>query len=487
MKEQGLFTASVSRRRFLGTTAGVLIAITAQAALPGVRRLTGLAEDGKISAWVLIHSDGMVTIFNPAAEMGQGSMTALPAILADEMNLDWERVRIEYSPVDASIYGRSWGRDRGGRLTMLTVGSYTVMGYFNALREAGAKARYILEHSASKFWGVPVSEVTTHRGKVMHKSSGREKNYHELIGHFEEPSSFPDTSSLLKDPSEFYLIGNKDIMRYDIPAKVNGQAMYGIDVRIEGLHYSAMRRIPTFGGRPALTNEADILAMPDVVATVTLDHGVAVVAKTIHGAIMARNALDVSFIGNAGHNSAVAMESYSETLTGDSGEASQRILVDEGDVRNLTSGTRYEQSYYNDYVYHAQMEPLNAVADVAADGQSAEVWAGTQGADGALRAVASTLGISEDQVEFHPQYLGGGFGRRSMSDNIVEAVLISKDVGVPVKHIWTREDDVKYGAFRPQSLQHLSAWVDEQGKVTGWQHVIVGPGDNLLGSGASLH
>ena len=404
MNKVGDFGGSVSRRRFIGTTAGALIAITAEAALPG---MGGLAErastgnGGQISAWVHLKPDGTTTIFNPAAEMGQGSMTALPAIIADEMDLDWDKVQIEYSPVDPSIYGRSWGRQRGGRLTMLTVGSYTVMGYFNALREAGAKARYIVVHSAAQHWGVPEAEIKTARGMVMHEASGRSAHYHELIDHLSEPSRYPEIDSLLKDPADFQLIGNKNIQRYDIPAKVNGTAMYGIDVQVDNLHYSAMRRIPTYGERPSLGNEADILAMPGVIRTVVLDHGVAVVAKTIHEAIKARKALKVNFIGEQGHNSVSAMEKYGETISG-SGDYEQRVLVDEGNVERAGSNAeaRYKREYFNDYVYHAQMEPLNAVAHVASDGKSAEVWAGTQGADGALSAIARTLSIPRTRSHF---------------------------------------------------------------------------------------
>ena len=438
-------------------------------------------------AWVRIATDGQVLIYSPAAEMGQGSMTALPVILAEEMDADWDRVRIEHSPVEPAVYGRSWGgRGRGG--SMMTAGSMAVRGYYMNLRLAGAQIRRVLLDNVAREWGVSVGELRTEPGVVVHAASGRRISYGEVAAFAEVPAELPEvTEAELKSPDDFRLIGHS-VRRHDVPAKTDGSAVYALDVQVPGMLYGMIARSPVHEASPASFNEAEVRAQPGVVATVGLDYGVGVIAETVEEAFAARDAMKIEWAGGAraeGFDSVAALEAYTGVAAGD---GQGRPLSESGDVAAAMGGAarRYEADFFNDYVYHAQMEPLGAVASVNAAGDGAEVWAGTQAPDGARAAVARTLGVAVEGVTFHPCYLGGGLGRRTMNDYIVEAVHLSREVRRPVKLMWTREDDLQYGAFRPMSLQRLTAGVDANGNLTAWTHTVVGDGRGLLASGIGI-
>ena len=419
--------------------------------------------------------------------MGQGTLTALAVLVAEEMDADWSKVHVEHSPVEADIYGKGWGRSRklGGR--MLTVGSHTVSGYYESLRHAGAQARYVLLKNVSDKWKVPISELHTEPGSVLHKESGKSISYGEIASFAKAPDTIPEIPrDQLKKPEQFRLIGTY-IPRFEIPEKVNGKALYAIDVHVPDMVYGVITRSPVHGSEPTLTNAAELKAIPGVIETVELRHGVGLIAESLELALQVKPLMKIEWDANvkaASHTSSEVFEEYAE-IAGDS-TVDGRTLVSEGNVSAAMKKAvnTYSIDFKNEYVYHAQMEPLNAVVSVAKDGKSAEVWAGTQAASGAREEVARVLGIPNKDVNFHPCYLGGGFGRRSMSDFIIEAALLSETVRKPVKLLWTREDDVQYGAFRPISLQRMEAGVDKQGNITAWRHSIVGPGGRLLGSGA---
>ncbi len=447
------------------------------------------AAEHAFGAWVRIATDGQVLIYSPAAEMGQGSMTALPVMLAEEMDADWSRVRIEHSPVEPAVYGRGWGgggRGRGG--SMMTAGSMAVRGYYMNLRLAGAQIRRVLLDSVAREWGVPVGELTTEPGMVVHAGSGRRISYGDVAAFAEVPEELPEvTESDLKSPDDFRLIGHT-VPRHDIPDKTDGSAVYALDVTVPGMLYGTIVRSPVHEAAPASFNEAEVRARPGVVATARLDYGVGVIAETVEDAFAARDAMEIEWAGGAraeGFDSVAALDAYTGIADGPS---QGRPLSESGDVAAAASraARRYEADYFNDYVYHAQMEPLGAVASVNAAGDGAEVWAGTQAPDAARAAVARALRVPLDRVTFHPCYLGGGLGRRTMSDYIVEAVQLSDAVRRPVKLIWTREDDLRYGAFRPMSLQRLTAGVDADGNIAAWTHTVVGDGRGLLASGISI-
>ena len=456
-------------------------------ALTGAAARGSAAAEHPFGAWVRIATDGRVLIYNPAAEMGQGSMTALPVILAEEMDADWDLVRIEHSPVEPTVYGRSWS-GRGSGASMMTAGSMAVRGYYMNLRMAGARIRRVLLDNVAREWGVPVGELTTEPGAVLHAASGRRISYGEVAAFAEVPDELPEVSEAeLKSPEDFRLIGHS-VPRHDVPAKTDGSAVYALDVQVPGMLYGVIARAPVHEARPASFNEAEVRGRPGVVGTVTLDYGVGVVAETVEEAFAARDAMQIEWGGGVraeGFDSVAPLEAYAEIADGD---GRGRPISESGDAGAAMDAAvaRYEADYFNDYVYHAQMEPLGAVASVNAAGDGAEVWAGTQAPDMARAAVARELGVPVEQVTFHPCYLGGGLGRRTMADYIVEAVQLSKEVRRPVKLIWTREDDLQYGAFRPMSLQRLAGGVDAGGNLTAWTHIVVGDGRGLLASGISI-
>jgi len=479
----------ISRRKFIVTSGGITFLV---ASYPLAKYAIG-GEDEKqgtrktISAWVQLDTNGIITIFNPASEMGQGSMTALAVLVAEEMDADWSKVVIENSPVEPEIYGRGWGRSRKGGGSMITVGSHSVSGYYNNLRHAGAQARYVLLKNVADKWSVSLSELSTEPGMVLHKATGKKISYGEIAEFAVVPDSIPEIPEKdLKSPDQFRLIG-KEIPRFDIPEKVNGTAMYAIDVRLSGMVYAVMTRSPVYGSKPSLINEDEIKSTSGVVDIVHLDHGIALVTNTIGLALSLRNKLDIKWSTGPkaeSHTSDDSLEEY-ESIAGNGRDGS--MLSEKGNVSQATSSAAktYSFDYKNNYVYHAQMEPLNAVVSVSPDGKSAEVWAGTQAPQGARAAAAKVLGLDVSKVEFHRHYLGGGFGRRSMSDYVEETALIAKVVRKPVKLIWTREDDLKYGAYRPMCLQRMSAGLSKNGEIISWEHTIVGTGGGLLGSGAS--
>jgi len=474
----------ISRRTFLAGVGGLTFSIALLGDGAPALNAAGKSDLG-ITAWVRIGVDDVITIFNPAAEMGQGAMTALPLIVAEEMDADWARVRIEQSPVDARTYGNPqfFGHQ------MLTVGSRTVQGYYDGLRKAGAQVRKALLAAAAGRWKVPVAELTTEPNVVIHAPSKRRLTYGEIAAFAEMPAKLPDVADGdLKNPRDFRLIGNTAIPRSDIPAKVNGTAVYGLDVQVPGMVYAVMSRAPVHGSRPLGSNAAAVKAMAGVVDVVALNHGVVVVAGTMEDALAARKNLKVEWSQGAkaaSFRSEKDLVGYRHLMDG---TAAGDPVTTKGNVKTAMAAAvkTYEADFMSDHAYHAQMEPLNAVARVNAAGDGAEVWAGTQSLDGARASAAKALGVGIDRVTFHPCYLGGGFGRRSWSDYVEEAVLTSKAVRRPVKLVWTREDDVTYGAFRPMALQCLRAGVDAAGNIVAWEHCVVGDGRNLLTSGIKI-
>ena len=477
-------SADISRRSFLKTTSGGLaFSVALGTGIISARSLTAAGAETSIGPWVKIFPNGSILIYNPAAEMGQGSMTALTLILAEEMDADWSKVSIEHSLVMPEIYGRSWRP--GGSLNMMTVGSQAVRGYFMNLRRAGAQIRRVLLENAAREWNVPVDELATEPSLVVHASSGRRLTYGEIAAFTETPAELPTIDDTqLKSPEDFRLIGHS-VPRHDVPAKTDGSAVFAIDVSVPNMVYAMVSRSPVHGGRPISYNAAEVENMPGIVTTIELDYGVGIVGESTMEVMKARKALKVEWEeGPAkGLDSQAKLASYAEVPG--SGSIEPRSIVDEGDARAAmqTAAKRYEADYYSDHVYHAQMEPLCSVVSVSESGDNAEVWVGTQNTAGARADVARALGIDFEKVILHPCYLGGGFGRRSTSDYVLEAVHLSKAVKRPVKLIWTREDDLQYGMYRPMNLQRLEAGVDDEGNIVAWTHCVVGDGGGLLTSG----
>jgi isoquinoline 1-oxidoreductase subunit beta len=469
----------MERRDFLKTSAGLTFAF----ALPlGADAQTGSAKP--INAWVRIAPDGTVTILSAGAEMGQGSMTSLPLILAEEMDADWAKVRIEFAPADPERYG-SPGR---GARSMAITGSRAVMSYYNDLRIAGAQVRKVLLSSAAEHWNADVRSLKTEPGFVV-DGSGRRLGYGEIAAFAKLPSSLPSVEKgELKDRSGFRYIG-KPVPRRDTPLKVNGTARYAIDVDLPGMVHATVRHTPVHGGSPESWNEAKVKSMRGVIGTLRLPDGVAILADTLPHALAARQALEVKWTKGAaaGFDSETSLQQNYVAVHSDP-QAKSQTLDSKGDAKGAfgSAARAYKREYFSDYGYHAQMEPLNAVARFNAAGDRVEVWEGTQDPGTSRAAIARALGFSPDQVTLHQCYMGGGFGRRSLGDYAAEAARIAREAKRPVKLVWTREEDMGYGMFRPQAFQCLQAALDKDGKVTGWTHCVVGDGGALLQTGIRI-
>ena len=481
-----------SRRRFLKNTSGIALLIGGAGILPQLlsckdpKSLEAAIKDNAVNAWIQLTNDGSITIYSPATEMGQGSMTALPIIIAEEMDADWDKVSVEFAPQDANLYGRKL-KFKGQ--SMMTFGSTGVMSYFSILRQAGAQARFLLLNSAAKHWKVDLQEITTELSKIMHKNSNREMTYGAVVSILEIPNSIPTIpDEQLKNPKDFRLIG-KNIPRKDIPHKVNGSAQFAIDVKLPDMLYAMIERGRVHGAKPILKNEAAIKAMDGVVGVYTLDHGIGFITEKMDHAFRTKYQLEIEWSESkaTGYNSADTFDIYEKVLT-DRKEG--KVMHKAGDMASAKSkaANEYIFNYKNDYIYHAQQEPLNSVVSVAEDGTSAEVWIGTQDGVGAKEDIAKALGIDPSKVTVHQQFLGGGFGRRTFSDYGVEAALLAKEVAPkPVKLIWAREDDLHYGMYRPASLQRMKAYTDKKGNLIGFSHDIVGDGARLIADGADIN
>src|SRR6266850_1126362 len=365
-----------------------------------------------INAWVRIAPDGTVTILSAGAEMGQGSMTSLPLIVAEEMDADWSKVKIEFAPADASVYGYTFQNAKA----MAIVGSRAVMYYFNDLRTAGAQVRKVLIANAADKWGVDAKTLKTEPGFVV-DGAGRKLSYGEIASFAKVPSPLPAVDkSELKSKDQYRLIG-KAMPRRDIPPKVNGTAQYAMDVQLPGMVYATARHAPVHGAAPESWNDAKVKSMKGVIGTVKLPDGVAIIADSLPHAMAARRALEVKWNKGdaAGYDSeAVLQEGYAKVHADPA--AKSQTLEAKGDPKTAFSAAAktYKAEFRSDYGYHAQMEPLNAVARLNAAGDHVEVWEGTQDPASSRTAIAKAVGFKEEQVTLHQCYMGGGFGRRSL-------------------------------------------------------------------------
>src|ERR1700733_10950078 len=449
----------VNRRNFLKTTAGLSLALTI------VPDALSFIDDAFADApaaytpnvWLTIAPDGTITMVAPAAEMGQGSFTSLPVIIAEELDADWSKVR----PVFPTEWDDKKFGNPGYNYTFQTSASASVTGYFTSLRLAGAQARRVLLDAVAAKWGVPVGELATEPSVVVHKASARPLGYGEIAAFASVPAELPQIAEGdLKPTPSFRLIG-KDIARVDVPLKVKGVATYGMDVQVPGMVYAAVLQSPYAGGAPLDIDDSRARKVPGVTDIVKLPEGVGVIGTTVEGTQAAKNLLKVTWGDAPGAHldSEQALEDFA---------AIGRAYENRGDAKAALAGAKrvFRGEYRTRYVYHAQMEPMNATAAVAADGKSAELWVGTQAATSLLNGVARILQTERSNIVLHQQFLGGGFGRRGNHEAVYDAVRLSKAVGKPVKLIWTREDDITFGKFRPATAHHIEAGFDDAGKLT---------------------
>jgi isoquinoline 1-oxidoreductase beta subunit len=446
---------------------------------PAIGAATEVDKDGNGTGvkmpWVRIAPDGAITIMAPAAEMGQGTTTALAVVFAEELDADWNKVSVESSPSDDKIYANPLPFFFG---MMVTAASTAVMAYYKNMRLYGAQARRVLLEAAANHLNVPPAELTTEPSVVVHAKSGQRLSYGEIAGFATLPGTLPTTSEKdLKDPSQFRLIGH-EIPRLDIPNKTDGSAVYSIDVRLPNMVYATVVRSPVLGAIPISFNEAEVSKMRDVLKVMQLaPDRVAIAARTYEAALAAERALKITWseVAESKFDSDRAMEEQS-AMARDLSKAGT-IVQDTGDAVAALKGAAkvYLAEYRTEFVYHAQLEPLNSVSWVKDDGKSVEVWAGSQTPTHLTRSVAEALGIAPENVTLHRTYLGGGFGRRSAQDHdwAVDSALVSKKLGRPVKVIWSRESDVRFGRFKPMTAQYLQAAEDSNGRLIAWHHRLV--------------
>jgi isoquinoline 1-oxidoreductase subunit beta len=469
-------TINVSRRSFVKNAGGLTFSFALSGTFVGRASEVFAADNAKLNAWVTIGTDGTVTILCPAAEMGQGVLTSLPLILAEELDADWSKVKAEFAPANPKIYGNYHELFKGAQIT---AGSVSVPGYFTPLRIAGAQARRVLIDSVAAEWKVPASELSTERGFVIHRKTGRRIGYGDVAKFANVPAEPPKiTEADLKKPSQFRLIGRKDIGRVDVPSKTNGTAQYGMDVQVPGMIYAAVLEAPMEGSKAQVANLDDVAKMKGVTKVLPLPFGVAVLGDTVEATRAGRNALKVTWdnTGAAAANTDSVKAKADYAKQGKDPEATAITEYTVGDAAGALERAPIvvEAAYWSEYCYHAQMEPMNAVAKVAEDGQSAEIWTGTQFGALAAGIISGILKTTPDKIKVHQQMLGGGYGRRIWPDAAIQATILSNITKKPVKLILSREDDVTAARPRPMTHHVLKAAIDpKNNSLVGWHHRLV--------------
>lgn len=468
---------SISRRSFLVGSGSAAVGI-----MLGGGSLSALAQavqdankSGGFSpvAWVSIAPDNSTLIYSPGSEMGQGTMTSIPAILAEDMELDWSTVRVEKSPSIAKLFGNP--KFGGG---MVTGSSRTVVGYYDVMRLAGLQAKLALVNVAAQVWGVPADQIVAEKSVLKHAASNRQMTYGEAAAQVKGDVEAPKVDkAMLKPMSEFKIIGT-DLPRVDLPAKSNGTAQYGIDFRLPDMVWASVLYTPVQGEKPETVDDKAALAVKGVKQVVMLPYGVAVVADSFATARKARNLLKVTWSDTSParkYDSATALKEFVARAeqVADAGD----VWHKEGDAAAVLKGAArtFAATYTTDHVAQCTMEPMNCTARV--DGEKIEFWVPAQAASIVTGTAAAVGKFKPENITVNVTLLGGGYGRRVEADYAVDALLVAKAMpGVPVHVIWTREDDFQRSRGRPLTAQHLVAGLDAQGKVVGLHHRVVSEG-----------
>ncbi|HEV2198744.1 MAG TPA: xanthine dehydrogenase family protein molybdopterin-binding subunit [Bryobacteraceae bacterium] len=454
---------NVSRRGFfkatLGGAAGLALAFSlpekseAQFGGPG-------PATNKPNAYIHIGSDDKVTLTTIKAEMGQGPYTAIPMILAEELDCDWKNVSVVFAPVDPSVYGA----------LQSVVGSQSIRTLWTPMRIIGATARAMLVEAAAQKWGVPATQVRTDAGFLVNTSTNARISYGSVA---EAAANLPvPTNVAVKDPKNFRILGTP-VKRLDTRDKVTGRTQFGMDARPAGLVYAVIERSPVFGGKVATLNAAKAKAVPGVKDVIQVPAGVAVIANSTWAALQGRKQLEITW--DEGANGAVSSASISRMFADRTQQpgANARKAGDAAAV--LASGAkRLDAVYEAPYLAHAAMEPMNCTAQVTAD--RCEIWAPSQMQTPSRDVAAMITGLPKDKVQFHSMFMGGGFGRRGRTDFVEDAVHVAKALnGTPVKVVWSREDDIQHDWYRPASYVKMSAALDASGMPSGFHADVACP------------
>jgi len=440
-----------SRRTFLKSSAAVGGGLIIGVSLPlGVRDALA-ATDSKINAWIRIGSDNRVTILCARSEMGQGVVMAMPTLVAEELEVNLYRVKVEFAPPGEAYINAMLGGQ-------LTGGSTSVRDGWDKLRIAGAQARIMLTEAAAAKWGVSAADCMAKDGMVTHK--GKKASYGSLA---EAASKLtPPKEVKLKDPAKWRYIG-KSLKRLDTPGKITGTTEFGIDVKLPGMLYASLAQCPVIGGKATAVDDAKAKGMPGVKHVVRITDGVAVVADSWWQAKQARDALNITWDEgpSKGLNSEMVFKGLADAMAKPGANIKKQGDVD---AAMKTAAKKVEATYEMPFLSHSPLEPMNFTADVRKD--SALLIGSIQFQELAMGMAAGITGLKPEQITIKTTYLGGGFGRRIDCDFFAQAVEISKAVGAPVKLVWTREDDMTHDFYRPASLTQMSAALDASGKPT---------------------
>ena len=461
----------VSRRQFFS------VGLTALGGLAiGVRLApAAVAEGAKAfapNAFLRVEPSGDVIVIVPRPEMGQGSRTAIAMLVAEELEADWGRVRVEQADLDEERYGPQYAG-----------GSAVVRTSWKPLRQAGAAARTMFVQAAASRWNVDAAQCVAEGGRVRHTPSGRIATYQSLAA---AAASLPVPTTVALKPSAAFRIIGTPRRGIDVPAIVRGRMQYGIDVRVPGMLFASIERSPVFGGRIVRVDDAKARAVPGVRAVIPIDadalpefeenspkmpNGVAVLADSTWAAMQGRRALSIEWDARGGEDeSTAAMRARAEALATGGPRVVRR---DDGhfDEAFAAAAKRLEAVYEVPLLAHAPMEPMNCTARL--DGRRLEIWAGTQNPQGARRAAAIAAGVLPNEVTVHVVRMGGGFGRRFYADYVAEVAYLAKASGRPVQVVWSREDEIRHGFYRPAGYHLMRAGLDASGKLVAWsQHLV---------------
>ena len=486
---------NLNRRSFLKVSALATGAITLRLYIPHAQAQAPAKQNLKPTAFIKIAPDGTVTIQARGPEMGQGIKTELPMLIAEELDVDWKKVRVEQADLDEATYG---SQSAGG--SMSTPKSW------DPLRRVGAAGRQMLVAAAAITWSVPASECTTDAGCVLHKATGKKATYGELATKAAAlPCPVLDTV-ILKDPKDYRIIG-KSQTGVDTPHIVTGKPLFGIDVSLPGMLYASIEKCPVFAGKVKTANLDEIKQMPGVRQVLVIDGtikpaaytapepgmepGIAIVADSWWHAQKARKALNVEWDqGPAQTQSSDNFQKQAEALLQ---APPVNTLRTYGDIDGAmkTSAKVVEATYTFPFLAHATLEPMNTTAQwisgAPGGGSKLEMWVPSQNPGAGSALVAKSLGISEKDITVHLTRVGGGFGRRLMNDYMVEAAWLAQHVQAPVKLLWSREDDTTHDAYRAGGFVGLKAGLDTQGKLVAWRHHLITYGDGgKLAPGANI-
>lgn len=463
-----------SRRTFLKaaglTGAAFALGLPATEALASpVLNLSALPDSIELTPYILIEKSGRITIMNPRPEIGQGTFQSVPALIAEELEV----------PLDKVIIRQTGGETKfGGMWTQAVGGSGSIRSGYSQMRKVGASAREMLIKAASDQWGVPLEECAAEQAMVIHKPTGKKLTYGQLA---EPAAKLPvPKEPKLKDPKQFTMLG-KPMPRPDVPLKVNGQALFGMDAKVPGMVYASIERCPVLGSKLVHFDAAPALKIKGVKQVVKAERivgknhydGVAVLADTYWAALQGRKALNVTW-DHQGHDTfnTAAFENKLRDLAKTDGVVGHN--VGDFDKAFANAPTQLEAFYETPIVSHSTMEPMNALAHYRSDGK-VDLWLSTQGGDLARTEVAKALAIPADHVTVNVLFNGGGFGRRITQDFATEAALLSKTIGKPVKIVWTREDDTQLGPFRPMTFSAMRGALSTEGKAVALQHKVISP------------